>query len=498
MLLANTRQIREADRIQIEDLGFPGVILMENAARAATERLLALCPEQHNFLVLAGPGNNGGDGLVMARYLHLAGKQVEVILSHPGEKYQGDAAINYHLLQRLPVPVWEYEQEKALQAAAGRPMLIDALLGTGIRSELRGIIHSMISLFRMFELPCAAVDLPSGLNADTGEALNEVIAATHTFTFQLPKVCHYVQPAAALCGEVHPLDIGIWPQVIEKLEIRREVVTQAFVEAHYRPRKPGGHKGSYGHLLLVGGSRPMAGAIAMTALSAVHSGVGLCTVFCPAACRPVVNTLCPEAMCIAQPDDVLVGDDIGAFEKALAGKSVVALGPGMDQQAETLAFLKQALPLIQVPLVLDADGLNLLAAHPDLMAHLPETVIFTPHPGELSRFALEADPKKQRLEAAEAFARQSGKVVVLKGANTLIAAPDGRTFVNTSGNPGLGSGGTGDVLTGAIAAWLAQGYAPEIAAALGVFFHGQAADRIARERGPEAVTATEVARRMGK
>ena len=230
MLLANTKQIREADRIQIDECHTPGIILMENAGRLATEKLLEYYPDQQQFLVLAGPGNNGGDGLVMARFLHLAGKQVVVLLSHAGAKYKGDAKINYDILQHLAVPIKTFNLENPSAGWEGfsQPLLIDALLGTGIKDKVRGPIAEIIQHFSQQQLPIVAVDLPSGLNADTGEQMNQVLQADLTLTFQLPKICHYVTPASNTCGEILTLDIGIWPQVVEKLGIQRSLIKEEF------------------------------------------------------------------------------------------------------------------------------------------------------------------------------------------------------------------------------------------------------------------------------
>ncbi|TAE51416.1 MAG: NAD(P)H-hydrate dehydratase [Bacteroidetes bacterium] len=496
MLLSTAAQIREADRIQIEEKQVPGILLMEQAGRMAALKINELYPSHMSFLVLAGPGNNGGDGLVIARYLHLAGKEVQVLLSHEPERYKGDALINHRILSELPVPLLLYTEDDLDEVLASfdqTPLLIDALLGTGIRDPLRGTVAEIIGRLATRPNPVIAIDLPSGLDADTGEQINPVLVAVHTLTFQLPKICHYVTPAANTCGQVHVLDIGIWPEVIDQLNIRRSLITHAFLRKHYRPRNKDAHKGSYGHVLMVGGSRFMPGAVALATYAASCAGAGLVTAFTPEVCRQSVSSLCPEAMCIFTEGPHLGPRDLAAFDAALKGKSVVALGPGIGTHPDTLAFLTQALPMIQVPLVLDADGLNLLASHPELWLSLPDPVILTPHPGEMARLTGRNNINERRLEAAERLAQDRNVILVLKGAGTLVALPDGRTYVNTTGNPGMASGGSGDVLTGILAACLAQGYPAEVAAPLGVFLHGKAGDLAAQQVGMEGVTARRIA-----
>jgi hydroxyethylthiazole kinase-like uncharacterized protein yjeF len=496
MLLANSQQIRQADQIQIEKLAMPGIILMETAGRLATEKLLAFFAEQDDFLILAGPGNNGGDGLAMARRLHLAGKRVGVLCSHDPARYRGDAKVNAEILAKLPVPVrlWkgptDLDQDWEFTKA---PVLVDALLGTGIESELRGPVREIIQHFQPQNLECVAVDLPSGLDANTGKVINQVLPARHTFTFQLPKICHYVTPAANFCGEVHVLDIEIWPEVVAQLGIEREVLDGDFFSRHYRPRQADSHKGSFGHLLLVGGSARMSGAITLAAMAAKKSGVGLATVFGPGSCRQTVLSRVPEAMCAAVGDmerKHLQAEDLVEMEPLLEGKKALVLGPGLGQHPDTAAFVEQLLTEVEIPMIIDADALNILARRPDLWAKLPASTILTPHPGEMSRLLNDPQCNQYRLESAEKLAQSKGMVVVLKGHRTIIALPDGRTYVNPTGNAGMASGGTGDVLAGMIGALLAQSYPAALAAPLAVWLHGLAGDRSLARLGAEGLTAS--------
>ena len=501
-LLANTDQIRRADQIQIRDYHFPGIILMENAGQLAAEKILELYPDRMEFLILAGPGNNGGDGLVIARYLYLAGKEVSILLSHSPERYKGDALINWNIIRHFPIPVLIWREINASELINGfsrTPVLIDALLGTGISAQLRAPVADIISHFLEQGLDAVAIDLPSGLDASSGEMINEVLPAAHTLTFGLAKICHYVHPASEFCGEIHVLDIGLWPNVIDVLNIRRTLVDANWAVSSLHKRPAHGHKGTFGHLLLVGGSRNMAGAITLSALAALNSGAGLVSVFAPESVRLPLLANVPEAMCISQPESsegMLTEASAGHLLKALEGKDAVVLGPGLGLDKTTIAFVKKILPHIHLPLILDADGLNILASVPELWQYLPEKTILTPHPGEMRRLQHAPDVMTNRLEAAENLAKTKEKILILKGRHSLSCLPDGRTFVNLSGNAGMATAGSGDVLSGLLGSLLAQAYPPEVAAPLGVWLHGDAGDRAAKKTGPERIKASDIANQI--
>lgn len=490
MYLANSTQIRRADQIQIEEFEYPGIILMETAGRLTAEKILAYYPEQKYFLILAGPGNNGGDGLVIARYLYLAGKKVRVIFSHSPERYQGDALINYQIMAKLGITALVWEGEMAHEPES--PVIVDALLGTGIQAGLRGSIAEIIGHFRANDYPVVAVDVPSGLSADSGACINEVLAAEYTFTFQLPKVCHVVTPASNDCGTMEVLDIGIWPRIISQLNISRFLTTDDFVQGEKISRKSDSHKGNFGHILIVGGNAYMAGAIALAAAAAVKSGVGLCTVLSPEPCRQTVLTHSPETMCRSTSGNYLSETDAPVFAELIEGKDAVVIGPGLGNNPDTRAFFRKILPLVKVPLVLDADGLNILSENPDLWAYISPQTVITPHPGEMKRLSGRDDVNDYRLEVAEEMAAKHQVQVLLKGKGTIIALSDGATWVNTTGNPGMASGGSGDVLSGLIGGLCGQGYSPGMAAVTGAFLHGKAGDIAAEKYGYEGVTAMRI------
>jgi ADP-dependent NAD(P)H-hydrate dehydratase / NAD(P)H-hydrate epimerase len=504
MMIANTSQIRKADAMMISEYAFPSLLLMETAGRKAAEWLLQHRPETYIYYVLIGPGNNGGDGLVIARYLHAAGKTVQMLLSADPAQFKGDALLQWHALQGAGVyhRIWPCSLEGTLQGRPQDYLLIDTLLGTGVQAELRGSVAEIIAEFARFKIPTIAIDMPSGLNADTGECRNEVLPAQATLTFQCPKVCHVVHPAAASCGEIVTLDIGIWPSVMLKLGIQRFLLDADMCRHLYQQRPADGHKGTFGHALSVGGSKAFAGAIALTGMAALQAGAGLSTVFTTETARCAVYAGHAELMVATAdlPDAAwLEADALPALLAKLSSKNALALGPGLGNEAPTCDFVKGLLQAWGRPLVIDADGLNVLSSEPELWRYVPQYSILTPHPGEMARLMPWHDVKLQRIETAEHLAAEKQVIVILKGAGTIVALPSGKTYVNTTGNDGMATGGAGDVLTGMLVGLLAQGYTPEVAARLGVYLHGRAGDLCRDLLGAaEAVTASGIAGQIGR
>ncbi len=493
MLLATGDQIRRADQVMIEELDFPGVLLMEEAGRKAAEFILATHPDHSRFLVLAGPGNNGGDGFVIARYLMREGKSVEIILSHAPERYTGDAGINLKALNGSGIPVSIWPEHPGIDK---EEVLIDALLGTGINSQLRGGILEMVQTFEAHPGPVVAIDMPSGLLADTGKVLSKPIQADYTLTFQLPKVCHAVYPAANYCGVTCIADIGIWDSVIGGLGINRHWMdgeeARKMLKRHPRPVE--GHKGTFGHVALIGGSNQYPGAIALSGHAALHAGAGLSTVIGTEHCRTAIFGMGPEVIFRALSGERINRTHLDAVLEWTA-RSTIGLGPGWSTHPEVKEFFLAFLEKSDRPLVLDADALNLIAAE-QCWDSIPPRSVITPHPGEMRRLVQNTSHSDQRLEQAEALAKAKNLIVVLKGAGTVIASPE-KTWVNRSGNSGMGTGGSGDVLTGVITSLLAQGHKPAAAAALGVYLHGLAGDLAAQKFGKNGLTASRIMEHLG-
>ncbi|MCS6904637.1 MAG: NAD(P)H-hydrate dehydratase [Bacteroidia bacterium] len=507
MLVANSAQIREIDRIMIEEYDFPGILLMETAGRKAADIILSRYPEAQHFLVLCGPGNNGGDGAVTARYLDYAGKEVKVIYTEYPTR--GDAYTNFLILKNQGIPFWldTPENEPLLESELEKnPIVIDALFGTGLRQKFKEPIKKLLKTIQEREPKVVAIDLPSGLIGDTGTLVNIPLKCDCTITFQLPKICHYVTPASLYCGKVYVVDIHIYQNIVERLGIKTEVINDELIQNWYKKREANSHKGMFGHVLCAGGSKGKGGAMGLCAKGVINAGAGLCTAFIPGSVRASFHRSNLEGMSIAYGTDTtpyLNGIAAEVFLTYLTGKNVVAIGPGLGVTEETTTFLKEVLPHIQVPLVLDADALNILAENPNFWELLPTSqksnVIITPHPGEMARLMHTTTEaiQERRFEMALKLATEKKVIVVLKGAGTIIASPIGSIYLNPVSNSGMASAGVGDVLTGIIAGFAAQGYNPLKAAAMGVYLHSQSAQIVSASFGAEGTTASKIARGIG-
>jgi len=504
MYLVTAEEMREMDRRTIESFGIPGRVLMENAGRGATRCLLeTIAPRgRHKRLaVVAGRGNNGGDGFVMARYLKQLGFNVTVYLLSNSNAVTGDAAANLSLLKPLDIPLVEMPDHRAFDSnkmdMRHQHLWIDAILGTGLTSDVRDYYRDIIEFINDLQKPVFSVDIPSGLNADTGQPCGTCIQADTTATFAWAKLGHVLHPGATLTGNLHVVDIGIPPGIAESIAPRQDLLTPYSIRRYFRPRPPDAHKGHTGHLLVVAGSRGKTGAAAMTAMSAVRCGAGLVTLAIPESLNPILETQVMEAMTLPVPEtsegtlsknclDILLGQ--------MADKKCLALGPGIGVSDQTRNLVHKLLRKATVPVVLDADGLNCIATDTGVLKKISVPVVLTPHPGEMARLTGDTTGviQSDRIGSARKFAQAFKVHVVLKGARTVIADPDGRVSVNPTGNPGMASGGMGDVLTGVIAGLLAQGFSPASAGRCGVFLHGWTADALSEDVGPVGYAATDV------
>jgi NAD(P)H-hydrate epimerase len=436
---------------------------------------------------VCGKGNNGGDGFVIARHLKRAKVPVEVFLVGRPEAVRGDAAT---MLARWKGRIQTIECGADVDSLRKRldraGVVVDALLGTGLNAPVDGTMGAVVGAINDASRPVVAVDLPSGLSADTGRALGVAVRADCTVTFGLAKIGQVVPPGSLACGRLEIVDIGVPPEAIAAVAPRTRVLDDAAVGALLPRRAPETHKGTTGHLLVIAGSRGKSGAALLCAGAAARSGAGLTTLAVPAELQSVVEGHVREAMteAFAGVDDVA---------RLLEGRAAVACGPGLGLTDATRAVVAHVVARCEAPLVLDADGLNAVAGTTSLRDRNHPTVV-TPHPGEMSRLlaidtkAVQAD----RLAVARRLAARDGVVVVLKGAGTVIAAPDGAAALCPTGNPGMASGGMGDVLAGVIGALLAQGRSPFDAACLGVYAHGAAADAVAAHRGQVGLLAGDV------
>jgi NAD(P)H-hydrate epimerase len=507
MLVCTAAQMRELDRTTIEDYGVPGVVLMEAAGRGVVDLITRERGPEARVLVLCGSGNNGGDGYVVARHLLAREYRVTVYLVADRAKIGGDALVNLKVLDRMGADVQPLETEADLERAESAlvhaSVIVDALLGTGLTSEVRGQYRTVLERANRCRGLKVAVDIPSGLDADNGRVLGVAFDADHTVTFGLPKVGLVTHPGVERVGKLHVVDIGIPPGATADKEFIAEILEPEMIGRWLMPRPDWGHKGTYGHLLVIAGSEGKTGAAVLCGEAALRCGVGLATVASPLPAMRAMEAKTREVMLAPlYPDDVAIDDTDRVVEHCLGllqGKAAVAIGPGIVRGPAMQRVICRLVEESTVPIVVDADGLNELAGNLSCLEHATVPVLLTPHPGEMSRLtgltvdAIQAD----RIGVAADFAQKQGVYVALKGARTIIAAPDGRAYINPTGNTGMGSGGTGDVLTGMVGGFLAQQQDPLDALCLGVFIHGLAGDRAAEQKGQHGLLASDLLGEVG-
>jgi NAD(P)H-hydrate epimerase len=508
MRVLNTEQMREADRRTIEDIGIPSIVLMENAGRQAVAAMEAAYEDiaASRVAVICGRGHNGGDGFVVARTLIQRGIETAVFLLGSVAEVRGDARTNLEVLGRIGMTVVEItnaqEWELHFSELSEVDLIVDAILGTGFHGRLTGFLETVVADLNSLGVPIVAIDLPTGISADTAAVDGPAVEASMTVTLAAPKIPLVFPPADAHAGDLVIADIGIPLPLLDDIEgPHLELLTREAMREIVPVRVADSHKGDFGRVVVVAGSLGRTGAAHLAALGALRSGAGLVTVATPRSCVPVVAAMGPEYM--TEPlDETAAGTvDYSAVDRVLDLQAdVIALGPGLGQSPATTAFVHALLERSGVPLVLDADALNAFAGDPDRLVGREEiAVIITPHPGEMARLMRTTieDVQRDRLRAAREFAAAHRVHVVLKGHRTVIAGPDGRTFVNLTGNAGMATGGTGDLLTGMTAAWFAQLLDAEAACKLAVYVHGTAGDLAEADEGEVSLIAGDLASRIG-
>jgi len=507
MKILTAKQMQEVDRRTIDEIGIPGVVLMENAGRGVAEEILKRlsAPGKPRALVVAGKGNNGGDGYVVARHLANKGWDVLTLVLTKHDEVKGDAAVNLDVLAKCGGAI-AYVQDRdelrnALAESGEWTVVVDALFGTGLSKPAQGLYLDAIEWLNTQSAPVVAVDIPSGVDASTGRILGSAVKATLTVSFAFAKVGQVSYPGAGLTGELVTVDIGIPDAVSAQCPDAGRLIDAEEAARMLPHRGRDGHKGTFGHLLVVAGSTGKCGAAVMSATSGLRGGAGLVTLACPKCIQPVVASRLAEIMTAPVTD---FNDEISlqAFEELQAlieGKQALALGPGLGLGEEVAGLIRRLIQAADLPMVIDADALTALSGHVQLLERRQNLrTVLTPHPGEMARLTGLSTEEVQadRFSVARDFAVRHGVVLVLKGARTLVAAPDGRVHVNNSGHAGLASGGMGDVLTGLVGSLLAQGLPAFDAATLGVFLHGLAADRLLPTFGNAGLLATDVIREL--
>jgi len=501
MIVTTAETMRALDRRAIEEMGIPGIVLMENAGRGCAEAIRRYYGPftRKPVVILAGRGNNGGDGLVIARYFHQWGLPFKVFLLSEIEKVRGDARTNLNICLNAGVPLeavpdWEAFCARMADVTTAHT-LVDAMLGTGLTLEVKGFLRRVIEFLNQCSIPVVAVDIPSGVDASTGRILGAAVRADMTMTMALPKVGLLIHPGADLAGRVEVVDIGFPPILTKEETPSLRLLESEELGGLIRPRPAGSHKGDYGHLAVIAGSPGKTGAAALACMGALRMGTGLVTLGIPQSLNAIMEVKLTEAMTEPLPETeqaTLSTASLEAVLRFLEGKGALAVGPGLSQHPETAEMTRKLIRQCPIPCVVDADGVNAMAGRLETFAERSGAPLaLTPHPGEMARLlgCSTAEVQQDRLATARRFAGEYGVYLVLKGARTLVARPDGSVSINPTGNPGMASGGMGDVLTGMIGGLLAQGIPMGDALDLGVYLHGLAGDRVAEEKGTVGMTA---------
>lgn len=503
MNLVTAAQMQSLDRRTITEAHVPSSVLMERAGEGVVTHL----EQQYGpvrgktIAIFCGKGNNGGDGLVVARLLHRRRALVHVFLLAPPADLSRDAAGMYRRFVRTAArtavkPFHSADQVRALVASCD--FVIDALLGTGISSAVTGHYRDAIDLINDVHRPVIAVDIPSGIHADSGAVLGRAVRASMTVTFGLPKLGLMVGPGIDHAGIVQIVDIGIPPAYIEAIDSRIVLLTRKAVIATLPPRQPSSHKGTFGHAGIIAGSVGKTGAAALAAKAALRVGAGLVTVATPSSINDVLEAKLLEAMTVPMPETkarTLARSSLDRVVTFMQARTAVAIGPGLSTHPETVELIQSLMKHLERPTVLDADALNALTGRTALLTECKTPPIITPHPGEMARLEVGATTQSvnaDRIGTAQRFSRERGVFVVLKGARTVLARPDGLVAVCPTGNPGMATAGTGDVLTGMVVGLLAQGLSPWDASCTAAYVHGYAGDLASRQLGQAGMLASDL------
>ena len=502
MELALAEQMRKLDNAAIHEFGIPGIVLMENAGRKTCDGLIGRYgnPAGKRAVIFAGPGNNGGDGFVVARHLHQHRAEVVIYLLVDPDSVTGDAKTNLDIVQKLAIPIHTVTSTDSISEIelSSADFIIDGLFGTGLKRDIEGHFALAVDAMNSCSVPVVALDIPSGLHSDTGHPLGRCVSADATYTYGLLKPGQICYPGKKFCGYLEIIDIGIPPEAVDSAQLHLEVLDDKSISAMLQSRLPEGHKGTHGHMLVIGGSVGKTGAVILTAKGGLRSGSGLVSVCSPRQVNVIYESALHEAMTIP-----VEGTESGApsirdyavIHDAISGKKAVVVGPGSGLDASTTELMHKLYKECELPMVVDADALNSLASQPSSIECDKEHVrILTPHPGEMARLTgmTVEQIQSDRITIARDFSMKNNVYLVLKGASTVVSGPDGRVALNSTGNPGMGAGGMGDVLSGLIGGLLAQGLEPWSAACVSVYCHGMAADRLYQKMN-QGYLATEVA-----
>lgn len=507
MKVVTADEMRSIDTKTIEEYGIPSHVLMERAGLAVTLKIKEIF-NPRKVIVIAGSGNNGGDGLVVARHLYNEGWDVRVFLTNKPEELKGDAYLQYKIISRLGLKTYSLKELISDRSSllAHDAIVVDALLGTGLSKDITGTLADIVNFINKSNAKVISIDIPSGISSDTGQIMGVAIEADYTVTFGLPKRGHLLHPGAKYTGKLIVEDIGFPKELLESDKLNVELIMKEDISPLVPPRPRYSHKGNYGHVLIVAGSKGKTGAALMAAKACLRSGAGLVTLGIPESLSNVFQSRVTEEMTLSLPDrgdGTLSQEAVKIIIDFLNNKATtLAIGPGIGVSPDTKKILKNLIRNSNVPMVIDADGINSLKGERAVLSKANSPIILTPHPGEMARLLYKRgrgkilinvqDIEKERIDIALSFSEETGVYLVLKGVPTVIAEPNGKVYINSTGNPGMASAGTGDVLTGMISGFLSQGLLPVHASILGVYMHGFAGDIVASEKGEHSLIASDI------
>lgn len=503
MKIVSPEQMREIDNTAINRFGIPGIVLMENAALKVVEEIVKIMGDikSKSILLFAGKGNNGGDAFAVARHVYNRGANVKLYVTSMKNGITGDARTNMDILENMQLEVHELAGDKVpdelkfeIQKAS---LIVDGMFGTGLRGEISGIAGEVINLINESGKTIVSIDIPSGVNGGTGQIPGMCVKATRTVTFCLPKTGLLLHPGCEYTGDLIVADIGIPRVLVDRMDIRMNMIDAEMVSKLLPVRKKQSNKGDYGKILIISGSVGMTGAGYLCGKAALRSGAGLVYLGVPSSLLHIYDNLLAESITVPLDDNAsgyLSKTSIKQLGEKIKNKDVIAIGPGLSVNQDIIDIVSYVIENSEVPVVLDADALNALSADVSVLKKLKAKAVITPHPGEMSRLAGISinDVQNNRVGVAREFACKWGVTTVLKGAKTIVAVPDGTVYINPTGNSGMATGGTGDVLTGIIAALAGQGILPEDSAVAGVYLHGLSGDCAAAAKGQYGLIASDI------
>ncbi len=503
MKVATAQIMQELDRETITTMGIPGLVLMENAGRGTVSSMFRAFENlsEMRVAILAGRGNNGGDGFVIGRTLLNMGVEVKVYLLSDPDRLEGDALTNFEIYEKLGAPLEKIPDMEAFESHREEisrfDLFVDAILGTGLRGKVRGFYKNVIDFLNQSTGPVVSVDIPSGLDSDTGKPLDACVRASLTTTLGLPKIGQLIYPGANYAGSLDVIDIGIPFSMIEAKSIPYNLIIPGMLRGLLEPRAPDSHKGHFGHLLVLAGSAGKTGAAAMTCEAAMRVGAGLVTLGIPSSLNSIMEIKLTEVMTAPLKETESQSLDEDCLEEMMdlsMGKDLLCIGPGLSTHPSTKRLVIGLLRNSSLPMVIDADGINAIVDDPGSLSDAKGPIALTPHPGEMARllFCSVKEVQEDRIGKTRGLADKLGVHVVLKGARTIIAEPGGEIHINPTGNAGMAAAGVGDVLTGILSGLICQGLPFSDALCLGVYLHGHAADKLVKKRGERGLMATDL------